>query len=184
MADWLRLSHKCELNIRRQVSDNCEWPAAMAGLQEIHSFMGKFVSLWKNVYEAILRIQSKAGKASISMEVELWQAFPPRKPGPSRLRRSERRAEANAQENTSEEAVAEEATAGQEKAIQASAAEALHENAKTEDAKADETNVEKTVAVEEPTTKDAGKAPASGLEVNDEFCSNQKYSQAKSNTIP
>ena len=126
-------------------------------------------SIFGNGFEAKLRIQTKAGKATISMEVELGQAFPPRKPGPSRLRRSERRAEArrlaeeaNAQENTSEEAVAEEATAGQEKAIQASAAEALHENANTEDAKADETNVEKTVAVEEPTTKDAGKAPASG----------------------
>ena len=134
----------------------------MAGLQEFHSFMAKFVNLWKHGFKAHLRIQTKDRKATISMEVEPGQAFPPRKPGPSRLRRSERRAEtrrlaeeAKAQENTAQEAKAQEATAGQAKAKQA--AEALNENAEAEDAKAD---VEK--AVEEPKTKDAGKAPAPG----------------------
>ena len=90
----------------------------MASLQEFHSFMGNFVNLWKNGFEANLRIQTKAGRATISMEVELGEAFPPRKPGPSRLRRSERRAEARrlAEEATAQESTAEKAAAGKAKA--------------------------------------------------------------------
>ena len=96
--------------------------------------------------------------------------------------------EANTKDNTTEEAVAEEATAEEAnagQAKQASTAEALHENSKAEDAKAaDETNVEETVAVKEPTTKDAEKAPTPCLEVKDEFCSNQKYNEGKPSPTP
>ena len=51
------------------------------------------------------------------MDVELGQAFPPRKPGPARLCRSERRAEAQrlAEEANAQENTAEEDTAGQAK---------------------------------------------------------------------
>jgi hypothetical protein len=51
-------------------------------------------------------------------------------------------------------------------------------------------NVEETVAAEEATEVgkvsrgDAGKAPAPGLEVNDELCSNQMYSQGKPTPTP
>ena len=164
----------------------------MAGLQELHSFMGKFVNLWKNGFEANLRIQTKAGRATISMEVELGEAFPPRKPGPSRLRRSERRAEARrlAEEATAQESTAEKAAAGKAKAKHASAEDAQDENARVEDAKADEPNVEETVAAEEATEVgkvsrgDAAKAPTPGLDVNDELCSNQMYSQGKPTPTP
>ena len=55
----------------------------------------------------------------------------------------------------------------------------------------DETNVEETVAAEEAAAKDfeqvgkgAGKAPAPVVEVDDEFGSNQTYSQCKSTSTP
>jgi hypothetical protein len=63
------------LKITRQVSENCEGPDTMAGLQEFHSFMAKFVNLWKHGFEANLRIQTKDRKATIIMKVELGQAF-------------------------------------------------------------------------------------------------------------
>ena len=66
----------------------------MAGLQELNSFIGKFVNLWKGGFEASLNIQSKAGKGSINLQVELEEALPVRKCSPSQLRRRERRAEA------------------------------------------------------------------------------------------
>ena len=51
------------------------------------------------------------------MDVWLGQAFPPRKPGPARLRCSERRAEAQrlAEEANAQENTAKEDTAGQAK---------------------------------------------------------------------
>ena len=71
----------------------------MAGLKELNSFLGKIVNLWQNGLEASLGIDSKAGKATINLEVGLGQApqpeqHPIRKYGPSRIRRRERRADA------------------------------------------------------------------------------------------
>ena len=82
------------LSNKRKFQNYCEWPATMAGLQELNSFIGKFVSLWKGVFEASLNIQSKAGKDCINLQVELEEALPVRKCSPSQLRRRERRAEA------------------------------------------------------------------------------------------
>ena len=71
----------------------------MAGLQ-INSFIGKFVNLWQNGYEASLNFKTSAGKAEISLQVGLGEAPPlpevplHRVPGPSRQRRSLRRADA------------------------------------------------------------------------------------------
>ena len=72
----------------------------MAGLQEFHSFVGKFVNLWQSGREATLQVNSLAGKATVSLKVELGQALPlqpyhqhQREPGPSRLRRRQRRAD-------------------------------------------------------------------------------------------
>ena len=62
----------------------------MAGLQELNSFIGKFVSLWKGRFEASLNIQSKAGKASINLQVELEEALPVKKVSPSQFYRRER----------------------------------------------------------------------------------------------
>ena len=74
----------------------------MAGLKEFDSFIGKFVSLWKNGFEASLNVNSKAGEAFINLQVGLGQVLPflqpqhlqRRQPGPSRQRRQQRRAEA------------------------------------------------------------------------------------------
>ena len=43
----------------------------MAGLVEINSFIGKFVSLWQSGRDANLKVESKAGKAFVSLEVDL-----------------------------------------------------------------------------------------------------------------
>ena len=52
------------------------------------------MSLWKGGFEASLNIQSKAGKATINLQVELEEALPVEKVSPSQFRRRERRAEA------------------------------------------------------------------------------------------
>ena len=112
-----------------------------------------------------------------------------RKPGPSRLRRRERRAEArrlagadNAEEVTAKEAIIEEPIA----------AEAEDDKNEAENVKVYELLlkvIEVRVPAEEAATKEievdnvsrdiAGKALARNLEVNDELCSNQMYTQAK-----
>ena len=58
-------------------------------------------NLWQSGREATLQVNSLAGKATVSLKVELGQAQPlqphhqyKREPGPSRLRRSRRRADA------------------------------------------------------------------------------------------
>ena len=74
----------------------------MAGLHnlQINSFVGKFVNLWQNGYEASLNFKTSAGKAEISLQVGLGEVPPlpqvplHRVPGPSRQRRSLRRADA------------------------------------------------------------------------------------------
>ena len=73
----------------------------MAGLKEFHSFIGKFVNLWQSGRQATLQVNTQAGEATISLEVNLGQALPyphhqqqQREPGPSRLHRRQRRANA------------------------------------------------------------------------------------------
>ena len=91
----------------------------MAELREFHSFVTKFVNLWKNGFEASLCVNSKAGDANINLQVGLGQAQLPedlhhqRQPGPSRVRRRERRADARlkAEQASSKVAAAEEAAA-------------------------------------------------------------------------
>ena len=87
----------------------------MAGLKEFHSFVGKFVSLWQNGIEASLHVDSKAGEATVSLQVGLGHAQPLQeqqplpKSRPSRLRRRQRRAEARktAEEVAKSDAIAE-----------------------------------------------------------------------------
>ena len=43
----------------------------MASLVQINSFIGKFVNLWQNGYEANLNFKTSAGKADISLQVGL-----------------------------------------------------------------------------------------------------------------
>ena len=71
----------------------------------MHNFNLKFLQLWNAGHDAHLTVECWAGKATINLELTLGdkplptppvcQVRPqPRQPGPSRLRRHERRAEA------------------------------------------------------------------------------------------
>ena len=72
----------------------------MAGLQQLNSFIAKFVNLWQSGFDASLEVKAHAGQARILLQVGLGQYPPssqnktPKCPGPSRLRRREKRAEA------------------------------------------------------------------------------------------
>ena len=73
------------------------------GLTQFQSFIGKFLSLWQQGLDARLRVNTSAGQAWIQLHVGLGDAHRPqqqepqghvRVPGPARLRRREKRAEA------------------------------------------------------------------------------------------
>ena len=70
---------------------------AINSFEEINSFVGKFASLWKQGYNVNLNLESKAGKAQVTLSLGL-DDFPvektclQKKVSPSRLRRRERRA--------------------------------------------------------------------------------------------
>ena len=64
----------------------------MAGLVEINSFIGKFVSLWQSGRDANLKVESKAGKAFLSLEVRAAQVRRRQK------RAAERKADAEAEQ--------------------------------------------------------------------------------------
>ena len=76
----------------------------MAGLPQLNSFVSKFLNLWQIGCDASLHVETHAGKATIHLQVGLGQAppLPPsappppphhhRVPGPSRQRRTQRRA--------------------------------------------------------------------------------------------
>ena len=55
----------------------------MAGLIELDSFVGKFVRLWQSVSGASLKVESKAGKATVILQLDLGQPHPPKKQVPS-----------------------------------------------------------------------------------------------------
>ena len=73
----------------------------MAGLQEINSFVNKFVSLWSRGIEAKLFMETEAGKASVNLHATLGSSCLPEhqdgqgcRVGGSRIRRREKRAAA------------------------------------------------------------------------------------------
>ena len=75
----------------------------MAGLEQLNSFIGKFVSLWQAGLDASLELKTFQGKASAHIHVGLGQApclqktRPPQPhhvPSPSRVCRRARREEA------------------------------------------------------------------------------------------
>ena len=85
----------------------------MAGLEQFHSFVGKFVSLWQSGHNASLHVETKAGEAFVKLHVGLGQPLPPHqsphhlKPSrPSRIRCRERRAAAHAENDAAQEATA------------------------------------------------------------------------------
>ena len=76
----------------------------MAGLQEVHSFVSKFITLCNNGKQANLAMRCKGGRAVINLKLHLhsepFHDYPQPShrphPSPSRVRRSARRAHARA----------------------------------------------------------------------------------------
>ena len=111
----------------------------MAGLDEMNTFVGKFVKLWQSGRDANLKIECKAGKAFATLQLDLGYPHPPPQPVPSRVvragqvrrrqrRAAERQEAAEAVQADHERVVAEEADHGR-----AVAEEAEHERAVTEE---------------------------------------------------
>ena len=48
----------------------------MAGLIELDSFVGKFVRLWQSGNDASLKVESKAGKATVILQLDLGPPHP------------------------------------------------------------------------------------------------------------
>eukprot|EP00092_Neocalanus_flemingeri_P021189 GFUD01022963.1.p1 GENE.GFUD01022963.1~~GFUD01022963.1.p1 ORF type:complete len:517 (+),score=172.08 GFUD01022963.1:107-1552(+) len=104
----------------------------MAGLAQLESFIGKFRSLWFAGFDASLEVKAHAGEARVYLQVGLGQAHPPqprqyRVPGPSRLRRRQRREEARKQVAVQAKKIEAAAQAAAQEAAQA--VQALAENA-------------------------------------------------------
>ena len=84
------------------VSGTTYWPATMAGLRQLNSFIGKCVSLWQAGLDASLELKTFQGEASAHIHLGLGQApcvqkthqQPRHVPSPSCVRRTARRAEA------------------------------------------------------------------------------------------
>ena len=74
-----------------------------AGIFEINSFVHKFVNLWQAGRNAILKLDSQAGQASVTLHLDLGQAVPPQHVQNARERRRQRRADAR-QANAAEAA--------------------------------------------------------------------------------
>ena len=144
----------------------------MAGLLQLNSFVSKFLNLWQSGCDASLHVETHAGKAKIHLQVGLGQAPPPpsappphhgRVPGPSRKRRTQRRALAR------KEAEEAKAKADAEKAEQ----EADKANKTAEEAVNSEDAVKATTEV-------VTAVNAKENEVNDEFCHNDVYIENES----
>ena len=93
----------------------------MAAHHELFNFVNKFLYLWKSGFEANLHVEAQNGQAFVNLQAGLGSFYQVpqkhlnrRKPGPSRLRRRQRRAAARqaAEEvpATEEEVVTEEET--------------------------------------------------------------------------
>ena len=167
-------------------------PAAMAGLGQLNSFVGKFVNLWQSGLDASLQFQTSAGKAHVTFKVELGEAPPPPLhhaqpqsfvPGPARLRHRQRRADARliAAEEAEQQGAAEQADqpgtaeqVGQEDGNPAE--EAAQANLETEKVEIDATEKEEidtTAAAVEVVTEVY--SATNGNVVNDEICNDNDY---------
>ena len=114
----------------------------MAGLDEMNTFIGKFVRLWQSGRDANLKIECKAGKAFAILQLDLGYPHPPPphphpRPVPSRVvragqvRRRQRRAAERQAAAEAEHEHAEAVLAEHEHAV---AEEAEHERAVAEQA--------------------------------------------------
>ena len=144
----------------------------MAGLPQLNSFVTKFLNLWQSGCDASLHLKTHAGKATIHLQVGFGYAPPPsapppshrRVPGPSRQRRTQRRALARAQA---------------EEAKDKSDAENARDEAKEAAEEAVQIEVAAKAPTDDVTAEDAVDATESESEVNDEFCPNEVYNKAE-----
>ena len=67
----------------------------MAQLFELNSFVGKFVNLWQTGKNATLKLESRAGQASVNLQLDLGNQLPhhPLVQDSARDRRRQKRAE-------------------------------------------------------------------------------------------
>ena len=148
----------------------------MAGLEQLNSFIGKFVSLWQAGLDASLELKTFQGKASAHINVGLGQApflqktRPPQPhhvPSPSRVRRRARREEAR---RLAAEQAAEAAEGAKMEARQV-------ENVFAEKAGIDEAeNVNNSDVVHEV-------LDGAHSALNDEICPNDEYQSKLENTV-
>ena len=106
----------------------------MAGLIEMNAFIGKFVRLWQSGRNANLKMESKAGQAVVSLELDLGYPHPPpHQPVPvvraAQVRRRQRRA---AERQAAAKAESERVEAEQADRDHAEAEKAEHEREVTE----------------------------------------------------
>ena len=120
----------------------------MAGIFELNSFVGKFVNLWQAGRNVSLKLDSQAGQASVTLQLDLGQPVPPQHlqtPHPyvqttAQDRRRQRRADVR------------EATAAEAKNVNAVEASTKKHNAEIQDVVA----AEEAVATEETADKTDG----------------------------
>ena len=153
----------------------------MAGLPELHSFIGKFVSLWQAGLDTSLTVKAHAGEARVHLQVGLGHAPPPPSAGchapfcqcPSRIRRRERRAKARK--------VAGEANRAEEERV---AEEAIKSSTavKTVEMGTTENDVTETVAVVQALRDKTIAEEAIIEDVQDELCPDTLYFEVKPQT--
>ena len=163
----------------------------MAGLEQLNSFVGKFISLWKLGIDASLEINSNAaGDARVTIQAGIGQAQQlhhpvPREqrvPGPARLRRRQRREDAR-------KANAEQAK--QEEAVEETDKEVCEVEPQLVEETTDEnlgSKADKTEIVTSDATSDVSKIEAKVDEhsavkafiVNDEVCKDSEYDEKQS----
>ena len=98
----------------------------MAQLFELNSFVGKFVNLWQTGKNATLKLESRAGQASVHLQLDLGHQFAhqhhPHVQGTARDRRRQKRSEERnsaAEKASDDEAATVNREAAAEKATQA-----------------------------------------------------------------
>ena len=165
----------------------------MAGLQEMNSFLTKFVNLWRAGKVATLQLSTSAGEAQVQLQVGLGHAPPPqdqptrlrRAAGPARLRRRQRREEAH---KAAEEAVSNEQddVVATEAAVEAAVCDTTEDEEDTNARAGAEQALNKTTTCEDATFRPIAEtaiakvnddlpSTAAPHDVNDVFCPDRDY---------
>ena len=160
--------------------------------------MNKFVNLWRSGIQANLLVEAQAGQAFVNLRVGLGslqnaprKQFSHRHPGPSRLRRRQRRAEARQAAAAAEQVAATEEVSSAEE--ESSATEEVAENVEpfpgpeTLAVEADEDCIDKNVEeMIEPNCAEQANPSLQHLPVDarDEFCPDDYFNHLLNNPTP